>query len=135
MADGVSIKAIRVALAKAMKAELGAKYQVNEYATSDPRPPFAQVKAPSIDPDQAFGDVEAGTYDFGIEVGVAGNLDKAAQEKADAFIEDGMLARALTKDRRLGDLVQGLVITRIEPRQWQQPQSIVGWEFTVRVFL
>lgn len=129
-----SIKDVRKALAAALKKEFGRGYTVNDYAVSDPRPPFLQVVSPAITPDQAFGG-GAETWEFQVEVGVASNLDKAAQEKADEFITNGKLQGALTADRTLGGLVDGLVIARIEPRQWQQPQPITGWEITVRVFV
>lgn len=133
MADK-SIKAIREALAAAVKRELGTGYQVNAYAASDPRPPFVQVTAPAIEPDQAFqGGAE--WWEFHLEAGIAGNLDQPSQERADEFIESGKLQNAIIADRTLGGACDGLVISRIEPRYWQQPTPLVGWEFTVRVFV
>lgn len=129
-----SIKAIREALADAIRDQLGAGFQVNAYATSEPRPPFAQVTAPVIEPDQAFGG-GAEWWEFHVEAGVAGNLDQPSQQKADDFVEAGTLQNAIIADRTLGGACDGLTITRIEPRQWQQPTPIVGWEFTVRVFV
>lgn len=128
------IKDVRKAMAKAIEKELGKGFNVKPYATSDPATPFVQIIGPAIEPHQAFGG-GAEWWEFSIEAGVANNIDQASQEKADEFIEDGKLQRALEADDTLGGLVDDLIVTKIEPRFWERPRSITGWEFTVRVFI
>lgn len=129
-----SIKEVRKALAKAISKEFGKGYNVRPYAVSDPVSPFVQIVGPAIEPNQAFGG-GAEWWEFSVEAGVASNIDQAAQEKADEFIEDGKLQKAIDADDTLGGLVDGMIITKIEPRFWQQPKPTTGWEFTVRVLL
>lgn len=127
---------IRAALAAALEDVPGLD-QVTPYPLSSPTPPSAHVVPDEVLYHQSFGELGAAEgWTFRVQAFLAYVDDIGSQQKADAFIDDGLVQVALEADRTLGGLVADLMVDRVQFRLWEPAgQPMVGCEWHLRVLV